>query len=62
MDRYEKASIIIATHIPMENWHGLIGDSTIDDAIMDRIAFHPTEYNWRENQGGEKRNWNLKLK
>lgn len=38
-DRYEKSSIIIATQIPVEKWHGLIGESTIADAILDRIAF-----------------------
>jgi DNA replication protein DnaC len=26
--------------LPVENWHGIIGDPTIADAIMDRLAFH----------------------
>lgn len=38
-ERYEKSSTIIATQIPVSQWHGLIGESTIADAILDRIAF-----------------------
>jgi DNA replication protein len=38
-DRYDKASIIIATQIPVAKWHGLIGENTIADAILDRIVF-----------------------
>lgn len=38
-DRYEKSSTIIATQIPVANWHGLIGESTIADAILDRLVF-----------------------
>jgi DNA replication protein DnaC len=38
-ERHEKSSIIIATQIPVANWHGLIGESTIADAILDRIVF-----------------------
>lgn len=38
-DRYEKSSTIIATQIPVANWHGLIGENTIADAILDRVVF-----------------------
>lgn len=38
-ERHEKSSTIIATQIPVSNWHGLIGESTIADAILDRIVF-----------------------
>lgn len=38
-DRYNSASLIIATQIPVEKWHGLIGESTIADAILDRVTF-----------------------
>lgn len=46
-DRYGKSSLIIATQIPVEKWHGLIGESTIADAILDRITFssHRVELN-----------------
>ncbi|WP_408022213.1 ATP-binding protein [Sphingobacterium sp.] len=36
---YNSASLIIATQIPVEKWHGLIGESTIADAILDRVTF-----------------------
>src|SRR5690606_23564000 len=38
-DRYNSASLIMATQIPVEKWHGLIGESTIADAILDRVTF-----------------------
>lgn len=38
-DRYNSASLIIATQIPVEKWHGLIGESTMADAILDRVTF-----------------------
>jgi DNA replication protein DnaC len=38
-ERYEKSSTIIATQIPVSNWHGLIGENTIADAILDRVVF-----------------------
>jgi DNA replication protein DnaC len=36
-DRYDRKSIIVSTQIPIENWHEVIGDATIADAICDRI-------------------------
>lgn len=38
-ERYEKSSIIIASQIPVSKWHGLIGENTAADAILDRIVF-----------------------
>lgn len=35
--RYAKRSTIIVSQIPIKNWHSLIGEETIADAIMDRI-------------------------
>ncbi len=37
-DRYGKKSVIIASQIPTPKWYGYIGESTIADAIMDRLA------------------------
>ena len=31
---------MVISQQPVENWHGIIGDPTIADAIMDRLAFH----------------------
>ena len=37
-DRYGKKSVIIASQIPTSKLYGYIGESTIADAIMDRLA------------------------
>jgi len=37
-DRYGLKSTIIAAQLPVENWYEYIGESTISDAIMDRLA------------------------
>lgn len=36
-DRYEKKSLILATQMPVDKWHDVIGDATIADAVCDRI-------------------------
>lgn len=37
-DRYNRASTIIVSQIPVSSWHKIIGDKTIADAICDRIV------------------------
>lgn len=37
-DRYDLKSTIITSQVPVKKWHELIGDSTIADAILDRIV------------------------
>lgn len=37
-DRYEKRSTLIASQLPVEHWHEMIGDPTIADAILDRFV------------------------
>ena len=37
-DRYGKKSTLISSQIPVDKWHPYIGESTIADAIMDRLA------------------------
>lgn len=37
--KYDKASIIITSQIPVREWHGLIGEDTVADAILDRIVY-----------------------
>ena len=42
-DRHGRASTIIATQVPVERWHDMIGDPTYADAILDRLvhnAYH----------------------
>lgn len=37
-DRYGKKSVIITSQLPVAKWYEYIGESTIADAIMDRLA------------------------
>ncbi|HAG59432.1 MAG TPA: AAA family ATPase [Arthrobacter bacterium] len=37
-DRYDGRSTVIASQLPVEHWHDKIGDSTLADAILDRIV------------------------
>jgi DNA replication protein DnaC len=37
-DRYGMYSTIISTQLPIKNWHEIIGDPTIADAILDRLV------------------------
>ena len=36
--RYEKGSTILASQMPQELWHEIIGDPTFADAILDRLV------------------------
>lgn len=38
-ERYEKNATIMATQIPVAEWHSLIGESTVADAILDRLVY-----------------------
>jgi len=51
-DRYRKAATIISAQIPMSSWHQAIGDPTIADAVMDRLAYTPYIF---ELKGGSRR-------
>ena len=37
-DRYGLASTIVSSQLPIKNWHEIIGDPTIADAILDRLV------------------------
>jgi len=37
-DRHGRASTIIATQVPVDRWHDMIGDPTYADAILDRVV------------------------
>jgi DNA replication protein DnaC len=38
-DRYRKRSMIITSQLPVANWHEIINDLTIADAILDRVVY-----------------------
>jgi DNA replication protein DnaC len=37
-DRHGKSSLIITSQLPVKQWHAIIGEKTIADAILDRIV------------------------
>jgi DNA replication protein DnaC len=37
-DRYDKASLLITSQVPVSQWHDVIADPTLGDAILDRIV------------------------
>lgn len=37
-DRYGKCSTVMVSQVPVSKWHELIGDSTIADAVCDRMV------------------------
>jgi len=37
-DRCDKSSLLITSQVPIKQWHDIIGDPTIADAILDRIV------------------------
>jgi DNA replication protein DnaC len=38
-DRHERKSTIISSQLPVEKFYDVIGESTIADAILDRMAY-----------------------
>jgi DNA replication protein DnaC len=40
-DRYSRAATVIASQLPIAKWHVSIGEPTLADAIMDRLAHTP---------------------
>jgi len=37
-DRYQRRSTLVASQLPLANWHEYLGDPTIADAILDRLV------------------------
>lgn len=37
-DRYDRASTLITSQLPLDQWHGYLGDRTVADAILDRLV------------------------
>ncbi|MCD9834193.1 ATP-binding protein, partial [Bradyrhizobium diazoefficiens] len=38
LDRHGRASTIVTSQLPVDTWHGAIGDPTVADAILDRLV------------------------
>lgn len=39
-DRHKRKPIVIVSQLPVKNWHEMIGEPTIADAVMDRLVYH----------------------
>lgn len=39
-DRHQKRSTMMTSQIPVKDWHDVIGEKTIADAVLDRIVHH----------------------
>jgi DNA replication protein DnaC len=37
-DRYDRASTLITSQLPLDQWHGYLGDRTLAEAILDRLV------------------------
>ena len=37
-DRYGESSTVMISQLPVNEWHGTIGDNTVADAILDRLV------------------------
>lgn len=44
-DRHQNQSTIIASQLPLKNWHDAIGNQTIADAILDRLVHNAYKLN-----------------
>ena len=41
-ERYGRRSTILASQVPVDTWHKVIGDPTYADAILDRLIHNAT--------------------
>ena len=39
-DRYGQRATLVASQLPLEHWHDIVGDATFGDAILDRLVHH----------------------
>jgi DNA replication protein DnaC len=44
-DRYNKASTLVTSQLPMEKWHVYLNDPTLADAILDRLVHNAYKLN-----------------
>ena len=46
-DRHGRRSTIATSQLPIDQWHGVIGDATLADAILDRLVHNAYKINVR---------------
>lgn len=44
-DRYDRASTLITSQLPLDQWHAYLGDRTVADAILDRLVHNAYKIN-----------------
>ncbi|MCH2216006.1 MAG: ATP-binding protein, partial [Flavobacteriales bacterium] len=44
-DRYQQGAMIITSQLPVESWYELFGESTVADAILDRLVHNAHRIN-----------------
>jgi len=58
-DRYDKGSLLITSQVPVSQWHDVIADPTLGDAILDRIIHNANRIELKgdslRRQTGEKK-------
>ena len=57
-DRYGRSSTLVATQVPVADWHARIPDPTLGDAILDRLVHNAYRL---ELQGESRRRVNSPL-
>ena len=53
-DRYEVRSTAIVGQLPVDKWHEIVGDSTVADAILDRIVHNSHRLELKANDSMRK--------
>ena len=54
-DRYGIRSTVITSQLPVENWHDIVGDPTLADAILDRLVHSSYQLNLKGESMRKKR-------
>ena len=54
-DRHGLSSTIVASQLPIESWHDIVGDPTIADAILDRLVHNAHKINLKGESMRKKR-------
>jgi DNA replication protein DnaC len=39
-DRCQTGSTVVTSQLPVAQWHAVIGDPSVADAILDRLVYH----------------------
>jgi len=44
-ERYDRRSTLVTAQIPVDQWHGVIADPTLADAVLDRLVHNAYKIN-----------------